>query len=207
MKKYKAVIFDFDGTLVNSLDVLQRVYFSLKESYNLPNINEGDIEKIRGMGFYDLLHFLSVSPFKLPFFYLKIKQKFNEYIADITPVAGITYVLIGLAKNYEMHILTSNDYRLVNKVLSFFNINCFKSVFSDKFYLGKSFALKKFIKKAKLLPSEILYVGDEVRDVLACKKAKIDCCAVSWGLNSKESLKRQNPEYLVDSPEELMMLL
>ena len=46
---------------------------------------------------------------------------------------------------------------------------------------------------------ETLYIGDEVRDIDACRKTGIRIISVTWGFNSKEALCRKNPDFLVDS--------
>ena len=51
-----------------------------------------------------------------------------------------------------------------------------------------------------------IYVGDETRDVEAARKAGVQIIAVGWGLNSRASLLLQNPDFIVDSPEELTQL-
>jgi phosphoglycolate phosphatase len=207
MKKYKAIIFDFDGTLVNSLDILIRVYFSLKEEMGLPDINQKDVERMRGMGIRQIISFLSLSYLKLPFYLFKVKEKFKDFMTDISPVNGMAFVLIELSKKYPLHILSSNDQNIVFSVLNRFQINCFETVTSEINVFGKDYALEKAISQLGYSNHEVLYVGDEIRDVLACQKIKMDCCAVSWGLNSNEVLKTKAPTYLISEPDELLKLL
>ena len=45
----------------------------------------------------------------------------------------------------------------------------------------------------------MLYVGDEVRDIRACRRAGIDVAAVDWGYNTRASLAQARPTYEVDS--------
>ena len=60
--------------------------------------------------------------------------------------------------------------------------------------------------KQALHPSNVLYVGDEVRDIEAAKKAGIRIAAVTWGYNSKKALEAYKPDYLVTKPEELLQI-
>ena len=57
---------------------------------------------------------------------------------------------------------------------------------------------KKFDKK------DVLYVGDETRDITAAKKAKIKVVAVTWGFSSRKGLEKYKPDFLIDKPEELL---
>ncbi len=60
--------------------------------------------------------------------------------------------------------------------------------------------LKRMCNKHKIKNNEVIYVGDEDRDIIASKKVKIKTIAVTWGFNSKNKLIKENPDYLVDSP-------
>jgi phosphoglycolate phosphatase-like HAD superfamily hydrolase len=53
----------------------------------------------------------------------------------------------------------------------------------------------------------VVYVGDEERDVVAARQAGVDIAAVTWGYNSPELLAVQEPDYLIDYPDELRTLL
>ena len=69
---------------------------------------------------------------------------------------------------------------------------------------SKHKVLRKFLQKNFLTPEEVIYVGDETRDIEAAKKIKMKAIAVSWGFNSKEALAAQNPEFLIHKPNELI---
>ena len=66
--------------------------------------------------------------------------------------------------------------------------------------------LQKIMKKHSLAPEELLYVGDELRDLRAARRANVAAVAVTWGLNSRTSLAQANPAYLLDHPGELLQL-
>ena len=58
-----------------------------------------------------------------------------------------------------------------------------------------------------LRKSEVAFVGDEVRDVEAARKVGMTVVAVTWGINSRQGLADANPDFLVDTAEELIKLL
>ncbi len=60
------------------------------------------------------------------------------------------------------------------------------------------------MRKKQLTPEEIIYVGDETRDIDASKKINIKVIAVSWGFNSGEALSRHKPDFLIHQPSELI---
>ena len=67
---------------------------------------------------------------------------------------------------------------------------------------GKATAIRKLLRREDVEPREFLYVGDEVRNVEAARKAGVDVAAVAWGYNAAELLSRHTPTYLWDNPDE-----
>jgi phosphoglycolate phosphatase len=72
---------------------------------------------------------------------------------------------------------------------------------------GKKRKLSKILKRNGYKPSDAIYIGDEVRDVLACKAISLEVIAVTWGFETKSILEKSNPNYIVDSVDELSELL
>jgi phosphoglycolate phosphatase len=52
-----------------------------------------------------------------------------------------------------------------------------------------------------------LYVGDEVRDIQACKKSFVKIIAVTWGFDIPDVLKSHNPDFLVSTPKEILDII
>ncbi|QQS43558.1 HAD hydrolase-like protein [Candidatus Roizmanbacteria bacterium] len=206
-QKYSTLIFDFDGTVADSMGVLFRVYSSLQERFDLRPLTGPDIEKMRGMTPQQVLSFLNISLFKLPRLLLNGRAKYKDFLSDVEPIPGIPYVLIELSKKYQMHVLTSNEQDIVLSFLLEHQLSCFDTVMSERNIFGKDAALKKMLKQLGKRNKEVLYLGDEVRDIHGCQKAGIDVAAVTWGLNTEEILYEAKPTYLIKSPDELLTLL
>ena len=69
---------------------------------------------------------------------------------------------------------------------------------------GKEKPIRKQVNAVDIPPQRMIYVGDEVRDIEAGRKAGIEVAAVTWGLNSSSLLQRYRPTLLVDEPSELL---
>ncbi|PMB02817.1 carotenoid oxygenase, partial [Fischerella thermalis CCMEE 5196] len=80
----------------------------------------------------------------------------------------------------------------------------FEFIYSGITIFGKTTIINNLLKQKQLKPEEVIYVGDETRDIEASKKANIKVVAVSWGFNSPEVLAKQNPNYLIHHPSELL---
>ena len=59
-------------------------------------------------------------------------------------------------------------------------------------------------KQHLIKPSEVIYIADEDRDIIAAKKVKIKNIAVTWGYNSEMRLQKVHPDSTVRSPIEIL---
>ena len=67
--------------------------------------------------------------------------------------------------------------------------------------------IRDILKEHKLKRKEVVMIGDEIRDVKAANKAKVDAIAVTWGFNTSDRLMTGSPRHIVEKPEELFRLL
>jgi phosphoglycolate phosphatase-like HAD superfamily hydrolase len=73
--------------------------------------------------------------------------------------------------------------------------------------LGKDKDLINILKKEGLKNDEVYYVADEIRDALACFKAKIKMIGVLWGVAGERGLTKVKVDHLIKKPEEILSLL
>jgi len=85
--------------------------------------------------------------------------------------------------------------------------NLFDFIYSGVTIFGKTTIINNVLKQQQIKLQEVIYVGDETRDIEASKKANIKVIAVTWGFNSPEVLARQNPDFLVHQPSELLEII
>ena len=60
------------------------------------------------------------------------------------------------------------------------------------------------LKAFNLKKSEVIYVGDELRDIIACKKVGIKVIWVGWGYDVEDVVKQEYPDYIVHIPNEIL---
>jgi phosphoglycolate phosphatase len=80
----------------------------------------------------------------------------------------------------------------------------FDFVFSEKNIFSKDTRLKFIVKIFKLRFEDVIYVGDEIRDMQAAKKARLKGVAVSWGYTSPKILQSADPSAIVYSAKQLL---
>lgn len=203
----KTLIFDFDGTIA---DVMKSHLFFVNElakELKLPEFNESDIQILRGKTLPQLMKEYSISWLKLPFLIKRAKELQAQIRDSLVPVVGMIKTLTTLSeRNVRMGILTSNNKENVEFFLHKHGLSLFDFLISDTSIFGKEGKIKRLLKERKLRPHEVYYIGDEVRDIEACKKCNIPCVSVTWGLNSKALLEKYSPNRIIDRPEELLTL-
>lgn len=204
----KAVIFDFDGTVAHSLPFLVRVLNHLSKKYHYKQIKEADISALRNMASEEALRSLGISLLKLPLVVRSARLEFQKEIELLKPVEGINKALLQLKKGgFSLCMLTSNSEENIRKFLKANISTEFDFVFSGSSLFGKSRIIRNLLKAVHLRPSEAIYVGDETRDIDAARKAGIRVIAITWGINSRKVLQDKSPDFLVDSPAELVKVV
>lgn len=204
----KVIIFDFDGTIADSLRSIVNVFNTHAASFGMPKINDVQLESLRSMTYWDIIHKYKVPLLKIPFIITKVRTELYRSMDKTILFPGIKEVIKSLkAKNYTVGILTSNSKKNVEQFLNSHKLTAFDFVYSETNLFGKSRALKNLLSKHKFQPEEVVYIGDEVRDIEACKKINVDIISVTWGFNKKALLKKHKPTYMADKPEEILKIL
>ncbi len=207
-KKIKAIIFDFDGVIADTIFFILREASDLvKKNLQIKLTNEQIIDIIKSVSFRELLKKSKIPFFKLPLIFLQIKnsqKKLNKVISEVKAFPGVKKVINDLKKDYQLAIISSNSRKNIKDFLLNKKINIFDDIVTSYFVFDKSKLIKSFLKKHNLKNEEVIYIGDEIRDVLACKKAKIKMIGVSWGLAGEEELKKVGVDFFVKKPKEIL---
>ncbi len=192
------LIFDFDGTIADSIDANFKVINNLALKYKFAEIS---IEDIRNKEMKENFKEAKVPLIKLP---LIIEEAMKEVREEkILPFKDVPSVLRKLKEKYNLGIVTANLKENAETFLRENELEVFDFVHSSTLF-SKHAAIKKVIKDFNIF--DAYYIGDETRDIEAARKAGIKSIAVAWGYNSKELLKKHSPDFLVEKPKELLKL-
>lgn len=207
--KYRSLIFDFDGTIADTLGETWKIFNELAPDYGIRHVEEHEILGLRNLSLKQILSELKIPRRRLPSIIARGTGMMRANIDSLQLIGGMKEALGELRKHTERFgILTSNSTANVDVFLRNHGIrDLFEFVSSTSKLTGKARHLRAIRKTFSLKHAEMLYVGDELRDVKAAQKAKIPHAAVSWGFNSRESLEKVNPTYLFDTPEEFLRLM
>ncbi|WP_274377564.1 HAD hydrolase-like protein [Desulfotruncus arcticus] len=201
-------MFDFDGTIVDSRYLAIEAINKLAKKYNFQSIKEEELEDLRTLSLIGRCKKINLPIFKIPFILFELNQLYGKSIISLRIYEGLKTVLGELKKaGLKISIVSSNSIENINEFLKNSEINVFDNVYSSGSFFNKDRAIAHLMRKYNLNSREVIYIGDEIRDIIACKKSSVRIIAVSWGYDSKELLEKANPDYLVDSPAQIIELI
>lgn len=208
MNNKKYIIFDFDGTLVNSIELALSIYNRIAPQYKCKPIQSEARELLSSKNPRKYFKEYGITSFKLLLLVFHIRKELGLHIADLKPVKDIDKALQELKNNgFSLGILTSNSKKNVEKFMANHNLShLFDFVYSGRHLLGKDKVIGQILKREQIPSKNVVYVGDETRDVLAMKKAGIPVIAVSWGLTKKSTLLNLKPNDVADNPLDIPIL-
>jgi phosphoglycolate phosphatase len=202
----KFLLFDFDGVLVDSLDVYEKTVTDCLKVINQPLTRgrEEFLELFEG-NFYESLVQKGVDLGKFVAASVDILSKVNY--AEMKPFDAIRPVLRELAKNHSMIVISSNDTLTITEALRLYDFNgIFSEVLGSDFMLSKKDKILHVIEKYNATLQDIYYIGDTTGDIKEGKQAGVKTGGVTWGWHSKEKMAASQPDYLFDQPEDLLKL-
>ncbi|APY09908.1 HAD family hydrolase [Seonamhaeicola sp. S2-3] len=213
---YKAIIFDLDGTLVNSIQDIADAMNTVLKKRHYPTHNYETYKLFVGSGIRSLV--INALPNKNP-----NEAEVDECLSEMMRVYsnhctikthaynGILELLDILnSKNLKLNIFSNKDETLTKKVANAILPKYFHQV------LGLTTeALKKpnpakalnLINNLGLKPEEVIFVGDSNIDIQTAKNANMLAVGVSWGFRDKQELTNEGADYILDKPIELLDIL
>jgi phosphoglycolate phosphatase len=201
----RVMVFDFDGTIGDTFRQGLEILNAMAPEFGYKPLLGEDVEKARGMTTRQLMRYLGIPNRRLPAVASRGIRELRGRINEVQPITGVPEVLRALhAKGVRLGIVTSNSEENVELFLKNHDLQIFDFVRSSSRLLGKSREIKAAMKAEGFGPDDVLFVGDETRDIEACRRARIRCAAVTWGYNSRASLVAQEPYCIFDAPEQLL---
>ncbi len=204
----RAIIFDFDGTLADSWAVLMLALPYLAAKYGYPEPGCKEIAELKKIPLKERLKKTGLPFYRIPSIIRDIKKFFMENQHALHPFPAMRDVTLALTEiGIDLHIITTNSLQVVENFLEVHNMAFFDTIVSSRGLFGKKRSILKLLKDKALLKDEVFYVGDELRDIEACKAAGIKVVSVTWGYDPAELLKKGNPDYLVYRPEDILEII
>jgi phosphoglycolate phosphatase len=200
-----AFLFDFDGTLADSLSIIVEIANRLAPEFGYRTTPVEQIDTLKGLSTRQLIRYSGIPLLKIPALLRRLRIELTAYSTCISPYEGIPEAIQQLhAQNHPLAVVTSNTPDVVNAFLAAHALDhCFISVDGGGTLFGKGRLITKCLKRHQFVPEETIYVGDEVRDIQAARLAGLRSAAVTWGFNNQDALAAAQPDWLIDHPRAL----
>jgi phosphoglycolate phosphatase len=174
--------------------------------YQLPA--RSAIQQWRDSNPVDVITALRLSRLKLPMLAFLLRRYMRTAASRIELFPEITTAIRTTVENGLLAgVVSSNSRPLIRSVLQQHQAADFQCYACGVSLYGKASHIRRIIKREKLPPQQVLYVGDEVRDIESSHKAGAKAGAVTWGFNSPQALKDARPDYLFETPGQISELL
>ena len=215
MKKYDTVIFDLDGTLLNTLeDLADAVNFVMRKNH-YPQRTIEEVRRFVGNGIRRLMELavpenISETEFKQVF------EEFKNYYTEHCQIKtcaydGVMPLLKHLYENgYAMAIVSNKNHAAVCELNDIYFKDYIEVAIGQKDGIRKKPAPDTVVQALKELgktKERAVYVGDSEVDFATAKNSGMDCVLVTWGFRNLEELKEFQPVAFVDTAEQLQMIL
>lgn len=212
---YKLVIFDLDGTILDTLsDLTDSTNYALNQ-HNYPKRSIEEVRSFVGNGIGKLIE-RAVPEGTSPDETLKVLDDFRthyaKHCADKTKAYdGIFELIEALKKSNHLTAVVSNkaDFAVQDLCNQYFP-NIFDYVVGEREHIRRKPApdsVLEVLNQLKVQKSDAVYVGDSEVDIKTAQNAGMDVISVTWGFRDREELLSQGTQTIVETPEEIIKLL
>lgn len=217
MAQTKVVIFDLDGTLLDTIGDLAASCNHILAQLGHPTHATDEYRMFVGNGIAKLVERALPEECREAEYVEKVRERFVEYyrahIADFTrPYDGVPELLDRLECNGIQLAVASNKFHegTLALVEHFFGCARFVAVYGQRAGVPikpDPTVVEQILDEAKIAREQVLYVGDSGVDMRTARAANVRSVGVTWGFRSREELIEAGADHLVDQPEDILKLL
>lgn len=214
-KKYDGVIFDLDGTLLNTLEDLKNSVNYALSSCRMPKRSHEEIRHFVGNGVKRLMELAVPDGFENPEFeraFALFKEHYGEHCNDLTDLyPGIRELLETLKKEgFQMAIVSNKYYEGVQALKEQYFKDYLDVAIGEKEGIRKKPApdtVLAALKELGLQTEKAVYVGDSEVDIATAANTGMDCITVGWGFRTRAEQEEAGAKVFVEKPMEIKDLL
>lgn len=210
MRKKHLLIFDFDGVIADSIDLIREIYNDIHKKYNLPHAKSNeDVTELFYKNVFVSLSAKGLSPIDICGFFMDMHTETLKRSHKMKPFPGIINEIKELAKeNHKFCIVSSNHIKVIQPFLKKHKLDdIFHEIMGAEEDSSKVEKIKRAIKKMDSKKGNTYYIGDTVGDIVEGEHAGVKTVATCWGYHSKDVLKKQSPDFLIETINDLHKIL
>ena len=211
--KYTTLLFDLDGTLLDTLTDLHLAVFHALDAYNMPQRSLDEVRMMVGNGIKKLID-RAVPNGTPPEKTAQVLDVFREYYSKnsrikTAPYDGILVTLKLLSqKGYKMAVISNKIDSAVKELNRDFFAEYIPVAIGDREGMRKKPAPDSLFEAMTLLgvqKEECLYIGDSDVDIETAKNAGIPCIGCAWGFRRRDFLREHGLDdaFILETPTEL----
>lgn len=200
------LIFDFDGTLANTIDTGVAVFNEIANEYGLQPFTREDVLELRKLNIRAVLDRIGISKITAIKIAARIRKEIHSRMSEVEMFPGAAEAIQALHETgFRMGIISSNSVDNIREFISRANLDyCFDFIEAGVSLFGKSKRINQVLRKRDIEAADVLYIGDETRDMEAARKSKVKSIAVCWGANEREAMMAEDPDFCIEEPAELV---
>ena len=215
MKQYHTIIFDLDGTLLNTLADLAKAVNHVNRSFGFPVCTTEQVRLALGNGVGYLIEHC-IPEGKKNAMYQQCILEFQDYYAahmqeETEPFHGISELLRVLSDAGKKIAVVSNKFDLaVKELCRFYFPDTISAAIGESPAVARKPAPDTIFEAMQILHAQketSVYIGDSEVDIRTAQNAGIPCISVTWGFREKEFLKSHGAVCFADTPEQLGTML
>lgn len=213
---YRTVIFDLDGTLLDTISDLAAAANYVCRENDWPEYTVAEVESMVGNGIPKLVERFSPENARSPLMLANTLHQFNRYygahnMESTHPYPGIPELLRELHdRGLQMAVCSNKADEFSRVIVEHYYPGVFDLVRGNLNGMPVKpdpAAAREILRKLDAVPASSVMVGDSSVDIQTGHNAGIRSCGVTWGFRSRESLAEAGADALADTPEELEKIL
>ncbi|MBE5744856.1 MAG: HAD family hydrolase [Clostridiales bacterium] len=210
---YKLVVFDLDGTLLDTLDDLTASTNAALRLHGFPTRNREEVRSFIGDGIVKLLErSVGIENYpRITEMVADFRAYYGAHCKDETkPYTGVMDVLQALRqRGVKLAVLSNKVHAATQALIADYFPDVFDEVMGENEAAGikrkpSPIALLKILEKQGVEKAETAYVGDSEVDIQTARNAGVDCVSVTWGFKEESFLKEQGANRIARTANELL---
>ena len=207
MSSVTHILFDFDGTLVDSLEVVVSIVLR-HASASERRYFEENRNRLKDIGVRQAMQESGTSSVRLVYLLGCVLYELKTKSHSLQLFDGIEQVVRALASEYTLGIVSTNSARKITQTLKAHDLgSAFSFISSHSSIFGKAERIQKAARENNFSLNQAVYVGDEDRDVEATKTLGLPMIAVAWGYNSEQRLREAGADLLALQSKDILTLV
>lgn len=210
MNSHSAVIFDFDGTMADSIPLIRKIYTELAEKNNWTVLTDKQYEILRKGSLGEARKWAGIRFWQLPSIYRSARKLMRLESEKVKLFTGMTELVRELReRGCDVYVLSRNSSDTIAHVLERHDILDEVQILARrKRTLGsKSAVIRRLVMEKGYDRRKVWMVGDEVRDLQAASITGVNSVAVKWGIQDIGLLKKYNPTHDASNVKQLREIL